>query len=94
MADLLAALTDIARRVKDFQHHHISKEKLSTRERMSQILDKLRVSGYLEFAECFSLAEGRAGVVVSFLAILELTKEKLIQLTQVEVYGQIHLKLA
>ncbi len=94
MADLLAALTDISRRVKDFQHHQVSKEKLSTRERMSQILEKLRVNGYLEFAECFTLTEGRAGVVVSFLAILELTKEKLIQLTQVEVYGQIHLKLA
>jgi segregation and condensation protein A len=48
----------------------------------------------LEFSQCFSLEEGRAGVVVSFLAILELTKEKLIQLTQVEAYGQIHLKLA
>jgi segregation and condensation protein A len=94
MADLLSALSDIAKRVKDFKHHHISKEKLSTRERMSQILEQLRSHGYLEFAECFRLEEGRAGVVVSFLAILELTKEKLILLTQVEAYGQIHLKLA
>ena len=61
---------------------------------MSQILEQLRTHGYLEFSQCFSLEEGRAGVVVSFLAILELTKEKLIQLTQVEAYGQIHLKLA
>jgi segregation and condensation protein A len=61
---------------------------------MSQILEQLRSHGYLEFAECFRLEEGRAGVVVSFLAILELTKEKLILLTQVEAYGQIHLKLA
>mgnify|MGYP003504357620 CR=1 FL=1 len=94
MADLLSALSDIAKRVKDFKHHHISKEKLSTRERMSQILEQLRTHGYLEFSQCFSLEEGRAGVVVSFLAILELTKEKLIQLTQVEAYGQIHLQLA
>jgi segregation and condensation protein A len=94
MADLLSALSDIAKRVKDFKHHHISKEKLSTRERMSQILEQLRSHGYLEFAQCFRLEEGRAGVVVSFLAILELTKEKLILLTQVEAYGQIHLKLA
>lgn len=95
LADLVAALSDVAKRVKDFQHHHISKEKLSTRERMSQILQLLKEKqGYLLFEQCFSLEEGRAGVVVSFLAILELTKEKLVQLTQVQAYGQIHLKLA
>lgn len=95
LADLVAALADVAKRVKDFQHHHISKEKLSTRERMSQILQLLKEKqGYLLFEQCFTLQEGRAGVVVSFLAILELTKEKLVQLTQVQAYGQIHLKLA
>ena len=95
LADLVAALADVAKRVKDFQHHHISKEKLSTRERMSQILQLLKEKqGYLLFEQCFSSEEGRAGVVVSFLAILELTKEKLVQLTQVQAYGQIHLKLA
>lgn len=95
LADLIAALADVAKRVKDFQHHHISKEKLSTRERMSQILQLLKEKqGYLLFEQCFLLEEGRAGVVVSFLAILELTKEKLVQLTQVQAYGQIHLKLA
>lgn len=95
LADLVAALADVAKRVKDFQHHHISKEKLSTRERMSQILQLLKErQGYLLFEQCFSAQEGRAGVVVSFLAILELTKEKLVQLTQVQAYGQIHLKLA
>lgn len=95
LADLVSALADVAKRVKDFQHHHIAKEKLSTRERMSQILQLLKEKqGYLLFEQCFSLEEGRAGVVVSFLAILELTKEKLVQLTQVQAYGQIHLKLA
>ncbi len=95
LADLVSALADVAKRVKDFQHHHIAKEKLSTRERMSQILQLLKAQqGYLLFEQCFHLEEGRAGVVVSFLAILELTKEKLVQLTQVQAYGQIHLKLA
>lgn len=94
LADLVSALGDIAKRVKEFSHHQISKEKLSTRERMSQILAQLQATGYLEFGHCFLANEGRAGVVVSFLAILELCKEKLITLTQVEVYGQIHLKLA
>ena len=95
LADLVAALSDVAKRVKDFQHHHISREKLSTRERMSQILALLQSQqGYALFGECFLQHEGRAGVVVSFLAILELVKEKLVLLEQVQAYGQIHLKLA
>jgi segregation and condensation protein A len=95
LQEILLALKDIAKRAKDFQHHQIKKEHLSTRERMSKILELLRGrTDYLEFAECFELAEGRQGVVVSFLAILELVKEKLIQVIQVEAYGQIHVKLA
>jgi len=95
LQDLVAALAEVAKRVKDFQHHHISKEKLSTRERMSQILQQLKdQDGYLQFGQCFSAEEGRAGVVVSFLAVLELVKEKLVLLEQVQAYGQIHLKLA
>lgn len=95
LADLVGALADVAKRVKDFQHHHIFKEKLSTRERMSRILEQLKANqGYLVFEKCFCLEEGRAGVVVSFLAILELVKEKLVLLDQVQAYGQIHLKLA
>lgn len=95
LQDLVAALADVAKRVKDFQHHHISKEKLSTRERMSQILQLLKEhGGYLSFGQCFRLEEGRAGVVVSFLAVLELVKEKWVLLEQVQAYGQIHLKLA
>ena len=62
---------------------------------MSRILEQLKANaGYLAFEQCFSLEEGRAGVVVSFLAILELVKEKLVLLDQVQAYGQIHLKLA
>lgn len=95
MQDLVAALADIAKRVQDFQHHQISKEKLSTRQRMSMILELLhQQGGYLAFADCFVLAEGRAGVVVSFLAVLELVKEQRILLEQVQAYGQIHLTLA
>jgi len=95
MQDLLAALTDVAKRAKDFQHHQIKKEALSTRERMSRILALLQQSPqFLRFEQCFELSEGRAGVVVTFLAILELVKEKLVQVVQVEVYGQIHVKLA
>lgn len=95
LSELLMALKSIMQRASDFQHHHIKREHLSTRERMSRILDLLaQQQGYLAFAECFELSEGREGVVVSFLAILELTKEKMVELIQVEAYGQIHVKLA
>ena len=95
LSELVMALKSIMQRAKDFQHHHIKLEHLSTRERMSRILDLLaQHQGYLAFEQCFELSEGREGVVVSFLAILELTKEKLVELTQVAAYGQIHVKLA
>lgn len=93
--ELISALNDIAKRSKALAHHHIQREHLSTRERMSRILDLLQQrQGYLEFAECFDLTEGREGVVVTFLAVLELTKEKLVELIQVAPYAQIHVKLA
>lgn len=94
LAELLGALSDVLKRVKEHAHHHITREQLSTRERMSHILELLRQQQYLQFIECFQLTEGRAGVVVSFLAVLELVKEKLVLLEQVQPYGQIHLKLA
>ena len=94
LAELTLALKDIVKRAKDFQHHHIKREHLSTRERMSRILDLLSQHNcYLAFSGCFEVAEGREGVVVTFLAILELTKEKLVEIIQVEAYGQIHVKL-
>ena len=95
LSELAFALQDIVKRAKDFQHHHIKREHLSTRERMSRILDLLALHhGYLPFTGCFDVSEGREGVVVTFLAILELTKEKLLEIIQVEAYGQIHVKLA
>ena len=94
LAELALALKDIVKRAKEFQHHHIKREHLSTRERMSRILDLLSAhQGYLAFTDCFELSEGREGVVVTFLAMLELTKEKLVEIIQVEAYGQIHVKL-
>lgn len=94
LAELALALKDIVKRAKDFQHHHIKREHLSTRARMSRILDLLAAQqGYLAFSACFDVSEGREGVVVTFLAILELTKEKLVDIIQVQAYGQIHVKL-
>lgn len=94
LEELVLALQDVAKRSRDFQHHQIQREQLSTRERMSKLLELLRQQSVVHFTDCFALEEGRAGVVVTFLAMLELVKEKLIHITQVELYGQIHLRLA
>ena len=89
--ELITALRDVMRQIDVTQHHQISRENLSTRERMSQILDALQQHPRLEFRELFSRAEGRAGVVVSFLAMLELNKEGMIRLTQAERFGVIYI---
>lgn len=62
------------------------------RERMSQMLDKLRGGGFLPFVSLFTVEEGRLGVVVSFMAILELVKEGLIDLVQTEAFADIHVR--
>lgn len=91
--ELLQALGDVLRRSELFESHQISRETLSTRERMSLILEQLSSSGHMPFSKLFSLEEGRAGVVVTFVAILELVKEALIELVQNQPYAEIHLRI-
>ena len=90
--ELIAALNSVLQRSSMFESHHIEKERLSTRERMSQILQRLSEESYVSFYSLFRHTEGREGVVVSFLAMMELVKEQLIELVQAEPYGPIHLK--
>ena len=93
LQDLVLAFQSVLKRVDAFQHHEISKERLSTRERMSQILVMLQnKSDFTEFSELFEISEGREGVVVTFLAILELVKESLIDVIQTSAFQQIHVK--
>ena len=68
------------------------RDRLSTRERMSQVLETLAESGFVPFVSLFKPEEGRLGVVVTFLALMELMKESLIELVQTEGYGSIHIK--
>lgn len=84
MSALLGAFRDVLRRSEQLAHHHIHREPLSVRERMSAILEKLGENQALPFESLFTISEGRHGVVVSFLAILELCKEGLIQIAQAE----------
>jgi len=98
LSELVSALQSVMKRTKAFEHHHIEKEFLSTRERMSLILAHLKraaatPSAFVEFSELFKVTEGRQGVVVTFLAILELIKESLIECLQTEVFGQLKVRL-
>lgn len=67
-------------------------EPLSVRERMTKIIDRLRKNPYMEFQYFFTVEEGRMGVVVTFLALLELTRERIVEIIQNEPMGQIYVK--
>jgi segregation and condensation protein A len=75
-----------------FSRHHIEGEPLSVRERMSRIMSALRDNPFMKFHQLFDPEEGRMGVVVSFLALMELTREQLVDLVQNEPFGQIYVK--
>ena len=90
--ELLFAFQDVLNRVDQLSHHQITKEALSVRERMATILEKLKGENSLIFSELFIRKEGRHGVVVSFLAILELGKEGLIEIIQSEPFGEIRVR--
>jgi segregation and condensation protein A len=97
LAELVSALHGIIKRTKAYEHHHIQKESLSTRERMAHILARLKNANkeqpYCDFSDLFTIKEGKSGVVVTFLAILELIKESLIECVQTKVYGEIRVCL-
>ncbi len=92
LREILAALKDVMSRAELTGSHQISSEPLSVRERMSRILSTLRDTPFMEFHHLFDPEEGRMGVVVSFLALLELTREQLVDLVQNEPFGQIYIK--
>jgi len=91
---LLKVFAEVLSRAEMFSHHHITREPLSVRERMSIILERISVDEFIEFTSLFSIEEGRAGVIVSLLAILELLKDSLIDMVQNELYGPIYVKAA
>lgn len=90
--DIVLALKEVLQRADMFESHQVSREKLSTRERMSRILSVLGNEAFTPFQALFTPQEGRAGVVVTFLALLELIKSHLVELVQVEVLGAIHVR--
>ena len=92
--ELRAAWLDILKRAKLNQHHHISREQLSVREMMSLVLKRLQNRRFVEFEDLFDSALGVQGVVVTFIARLELAREHLLEVTQAEAFAPIYVRLA
>lgn len=92
MKEILLAFKDVLRRADMFESHQVTREKLSTRERMSRVLDQLKGGTFMPFSSLFTIEEGRAGVVVTLLALLELIKSSLVELVQTEPFLPIHVK--
>jgi segregation and condensation protein A len=94
LRDILFAFRDAMARAEMYSHHQIQREALSVRERMSKVLSALKSEGFTDYTSLFTIEEGRRGVVVTLLAILELVKEQMIDLVQSEAYAPIYLKAA
>ena len=93
LGEVLSALRDVLRRADLFTSHRVERESLSLRERMSRVLAAVQAGGFVAFEALFDVTEGRAGVVVSFLAILELVKAATLELVQSDAYSPIHVRL-
>jgi segregation and condensation protein A len=94
LKELLLAFRDALNRSEMFAHHHVQREALSVRQRMSDVLSSLSSDTFTDFSALFKPEEGRMGVVVTFLAILELIKESLVEIVQAEPFAPIHVKAA
>ena len=92
MRELLLAFKDILKRVDMQKHHEIEREEISIRERMTHVLSRLDGDNFVEFQSLFTLKEGRLGVVVTLMAVLELLKLKVIDMVQAEAFAPIYLK--
>jgi len=94
LSELQEAWADMLKRARLTQHHRISREELSVREHMSQILRRLQGQRFLEFHDMFEPQRGPQVLVVTFIAMLELARERLLELTQAEAYAPIYVRLA
>ena len=93
LKELLLALSEVLKRADMFESHQVDMEPLSTRERMGEVLDKLQqAKTFVPFVQLFTIKEGRLGVIVTFMAIMELVKESLIDIIQNDSYAPIHVK--
>lgn len=94
MKELLLAFHDVLKRAEMFSNLHLQREPLSVRQRMSEILTRIKAGQFTVFADLFDAEEGRMGVAVTFIAILELLKETVIEVVQAEEYAPLHIRAA
>jgi len=94
LQEMLLAFKDVVQRAAMFAHHHVQRERLSVRQRMSEVLSALATGGLVQFVGLFRPEEGRMGVTVTFVALLELMREGLIEVVQAEAYAPLHVRLA
>jgi chromatin segregation and condensation protein Rec8/ScpA/Scc1 (kleisin family) len=94
LQEMLLAFKDVVVRSEMFAHHHIQRERLSVRARMADILSTLEGSSFVEFVRLFRPEEGRMGITVTFIAILELVRERLVDIVQAEPFAPLHVRSA
>jgi segregation and condensation protein A len=94
LKELLLAFHDVLRRAEMFSNLHLQREPLSVRQRMSEILTRINASGFTGFGDLFDAEEGRMGVAVTFIAILELLRESTIEVVQSEAFAPLHVRAA
>ena len=94
LKELLLAFHDVLRRAEMFSNLHMQREPLSVRQRMSEILSRIKASTFTDFADLFDAEEGRMGVAVTFIALLELLKESVIEVVQADMYAPLHIRAA
>jgi segregation and condensation protein A len=94
LREMLLAFQDVLARNDMFAHHHVQREPLSVRQRMTDVLAALTGSAFVDFVRLFPAEEGRRGVTVTFVAVLELLREGLIEIVQAELYAPLHVRLS
>ncbi|HTT03246.1 MAG TPA: ScpA family protein [Steroidobacteraceae bacterium] len=94
LREMLQAFKDVVVRAELFAHHHIERERLSVRARMGDVLAALEQASFVEFTQLFRPQEGRMGLTVTFVALLELVREGLIDIVQAEPFGPLHVRAA
>ncbi len=92
LSDMLTAMRDVMERAKMFSEHSIEREALSIRERMTIVLSLVKPDEFIEISKLFTIEEGRMGVVVSLIAILELCRQSLVEITQSAAFAPIYVK--
>jgi len=93
LQEMLVAFQDVLSRSDMFAHHHVQREPLSVRQRMTDVLAALQMNSFVDFVRLFTPDEGRRGVTVTFVAVLELLREGLIEIVQSEAYAPLHVRL-